>query len=72
MILLELNMYPAHTHKNMTNTNIYVDYNDMEFETTRENNHSITATSDQILLGSQSLKLKKNQTHRPYHKLSTP
>ena len=29
MILLELNMYPAHTHKNMTNTNIYVDYNDM-------------------------------------------
>ena len=49
MILLELNMYPAHTHKNMMNKNIYVDYNDMEFETTRENKHSITATSQQVL-----------------------
>ena len=72
MILLELNMYPAHTHKNMMNTNIYVDYNDMEFETTRENNHSITATSDQVLLGSQSLKFQENKTHRPDQRLPTP
>ena len=43
------------------NTNIYVDYNDMEFETTRENNQSITASSDQVLLGSKSLKLKKTK-----------